>query len=249
MFLLAFLALPKFANSIDSKNKLKIQSLESKYEKALHLYNSNTNDLKTVTQVYETMSTLCESNISNSCDNKAELEKEMESLKAANAEKKAAQLQEMESLKAANAEKEAAERVQKLENQCKQGDSKMCWDLYVANQDNEHGYRFLRHACLFGHKQACQSKKILDEENQINQARAEAEVAEQEKKSKKLEQSVECFRDAVIGAGLGSSVCNPNCPNYQDCIERRRELQDRFKRKRSTTCSPDIAGGFRCTEN
>jgi TPR repeat protein len=222
------------AISCNNLNKLDqdVSNKNNEYQKSIDIFNSNNQDLKSVTQAYWVFAKLCKEGFSNSCENKKIAETTMANLKNASVQ-----------------DENGTEDIDSQINKCNQGNKDICWGLFISNKGNEHGYGFLRNACLFGHKQACNAKSIIDQEKQINQARAEAEAAEQEKKSKELSQSVACFRDAVIGAGLGSSVCNPNCPNYQDCLERRREIQDRFKQKRSTTCRPDIAGGFRCTEN
>jgi hypothetical protein len=160
-------------------------------------------------------------------------------------EQKKAKVLQTEKLRIEKEKLASEQAVQKEINQCTQGDKNKCWDLYVANRSNQHGYQFLRDACLLGHPQACQTKLIIDEETSRKETERNAQISIENERRESLYKGMSC---TTKNNPLTGNYCDSSCPGYEGCIERRERNRDMYKKPKRTSCSPDFLGGFNCTE-
>ena len=122
----------------------------------------------------------------------------------------------------------------------------MCWDLYVANRNNQNGYQFLRDACLLGHTQACQTKLIIDEETSRKETERNAQIQIENERRERLYESTKCFGKNDINLG---DKCDSSCGGYEACIERRERTKEMYKTPKRTKCTPDYGSrSFTCEE-
>lgn len=196
------------------RETLEMNENQAIYDNALKDW--ETSDLKTLDVKLKIISKLCAKKFSNSCENKNILKNN---------------LQEMNNQSNSNdSEAEIAKQI----NSCKSGNKNMCWDLYIGNKDNEHGYGFLRDACIFGHKQACNAKQVIDQENHLKYLNEQQErVAVQQQRENEINQQ-----------NYEREQYNKRLDEY-----RRREIEINqnlinSRKRRSISCSSSLQGSY-----
>lgn len=232
-------------------------------------------------------STLCNLKYEESCSLKNKVHTYIKELKKRDAEVAARKRLELEKEKVAEDKKrqiqvEEAKRQEQLEKErianqqaydtevrhCKAGNKQICWGLYVANKDNQYGYEHLRDACLFGHKQACLTKKVLDDEKQANITRDQQQAIIEQQQMQYRRQEIEnarlekedemkmvyCLNKNKDMTGIfGGWICDEKCPGYQHCINMQAlHEQKKIQRNRKVTCRTNGYGGIlntECTED
>ena len=186
---------------------------------------------------------LCKSGIQKACEEKNVVENYLAALKW-----KEEQANRIEKEKLS-----AEEEFNRQRSLCKQGDTNICWSLFVANKENQHGYEYLRDACILGHAQACQTKLIIDEETSRKNAEKNEEIRERKEKQQEFSKSMRCS-----GKNRPHSYdksCDEECPRYQECLikvnnlKQEEMLEKSNNRSKNIHCTPDGFGGFRCSEN